>query len=149
VRDAKFFVIQGHYMRPSTIARRFVQAINAHDLDAICGLTTEGHRFIDSLGAVVEGREAMRVGWSHYFRMVPDYAIQVERDFESGPLVVLFGSAGGTYTPDGVLREEGRWSAPAALYAVVEGEHVSEWRVYADNEPIRRRMAELAKTRAQ
>jgi ketosteroid isomerase-like protein len=133
-------------MGSSSTAKRFVEAINARDLDAICGLMSESHRFVDSSGAVFEGREAMRVGWTHYFRMVPDYTIRVEHCFESGSQVVLLGSAGGTYTPDGVLREEGRWSTPAAWYAVVEEEHVARWQVYADNEPIRRRMAELATT---
>ncbi len=90
-------------MKPTTIARRFVEAINAHDLDAICGLMAPDHRFIDSLGTSSSGRDAMRVGWSHYFRMVPDYTIEVEREFENSALVVLLGSAGGTYTPDGVL----------------------------------------------
>jgi hypothetical protein len=52
----------------------------------------------------------------------------------------------GTYTPDGVLREEARWSTPAAWLAVVERGLVAEWRVYADNEPIRRRMTQLQTT---
>jgi hypothetical protein len=131
-------------MGPTAIARRFVEAINAHDLDAICELMTEGHRFVDSLGAAFEGRNAMRSGWSHHFRMVPDYTIQIEESFEKGPRVVLLGTAAGTYTPDEVLREEGRWSTPAAWCAIGEEGLIAEWRVYADNEPIRRRMAKLA-----
>lgn len=133
-------------MKPTAIARQFAAAINAHDIEAIRSLMTEGHRFVDSLGAVFEGRDAMRSGWSNYFRMVPDYTIQIEHFFENSSQVVLLGSACGTYTPDGVLREDARWSIPAAWLAVVERGLVSEWRVYADNEPIRRRMAEL-KTR--
>jgi ketosteroid isomerase-like protein len=131
-------------MEPTAIARQFVDAINAHDLDAIYSLMTEGHRFVDSLGTVVEGRDSMRVGWSHYFRMVPDYTINIEHEFASASHVVLLGSAGGTYAPDGTLRSEGRWSTPAALSAIVTAGLVAEWRVYADNEPIRHRMRELA-----
>ena len=128
-------------MERTAVARQFVDAINSHDLNAICALMTEGHRFVDSLGAVFESRDAMRVGWSHYFRMVPDYTIHVDHCFENGPRVVLLGTAGGTYTRDGVLREEGRWSTPAAFCAIVEQELIAEWHVYADNEPIRRCMA--------
>ena len=130
-------------MKPGTITDRFIKAINAHDLDAIHALLTENHQFIDSLGTVFKGRDAMRVGWSHYFRMVPDYTIHVDQSLESGPRVVLLGSAGGTYTTDGTLREEGRWSTPAAWSAVVEAEQIALWQIYADNDPIRRRMAEM------
>ncbi len=131
-------------MSPSTITDLFIKAINAHDVDAIHALSTEDHRFIDSMGTVFKGRDSMRVGWSHYFRMVPDYTIHVDQCLENGPQVVLLGSAGGTYTPDGLLREEGRWSTPAAWSAIVEAEQISLWQIFADNEPIRRRMAELA-----
>ena len=47
-------------MVPRTIAGRFVAVINAHDLDAICELMTEDHRFIDSMGTVFDGRDVMR-----------------------------------------------------------------------------------------
>ena len=115
-----------------------------HDVDAIHSLLTEDHRFIDSMGTVFKGRDVMRMGWSHYFRMVPDYAIHVELCLENGPQVVLLGSAGGTYTPDSVLREEGRWRTQAAWSAIVEADQIALWQIFADNEPIRRRMAELA-----
>src|SRR5437868_3664906 len=101
-------------MEPSEVARRFVEAINAHDVDAVCALMTEDHRFIDSLGEAFVGRDVMRAGWMHYFGMVPDYTICVDESFQSGPAVALFGSTSGTYSPDGSLRPENRWSTPAA-----------------------------------
>jgi ketosteroid isomerase-like protein len=45
---------------PESLAHVFVQAINRQDVDALAELMTPGHRFVDSLGAVVEGRETMR-----------------------------------------------------------------------------------------
>jgi hypothetical protein len=38
------------------------------------------------------------------------------------------------------LKMENRWETPAAWRAVVEGGLVAEWRVYADNEPMRELM---------
>jgi len=111
-------------------------------VNALAELMTPQHRFIDSLGGVTEGREAMRAGWTGYFRMVPDYAIEIEETFCDGPVVVMLGVVGGTYAPDGQLLEENRWRTPAALRAVIEDGKVAEWRVYADNEPIRQRMRE-------
>jgi hypothetical protein len=99
------------------------------------------HRLIDSLGAELAGQDRLRQGWEAYFRLVPDYRIEVQRTLADGPVVVLLGVARGTYTRDGTLRREGAWSTPAAWRALVAGDRVAEWQVYADNDPIRRRMA--------
>jgi uncharacterized protein (TIGR02246 family) len=122
------------------VARAFVDAINRQDVEGLAGLMTPGHRFVDSLGGVTEGREKMRAGWVGYFKMVPDYSIVVEETYVAGPIVVMLGMAGGTYTTDGELKAENRWETPAAWKAVVEGGLVAEWRVYADNEPMRELM---------
>jgi uncharacterized protein (TIGR02246 family) len=124
-----------------TVAQAFVRAINRQDVDALANLMTEDHRFTDPLANVVEGREKMRAGWAAYFRMVPDYTIAVEETYSDGPVVVMLGVVGGTYSPTGELKPENRWKITAALRAVIEGGKVSEWKVYADNEPMRRLMA--------
>jgi len=123
------------------VAQQFVRAINRQDVDAIAGLMTEGHRFIDSLGNTVTGSAAMRAGWAGYFRMVPDYSIAVEEAYSDGPVAILLGTAQGTYLAGGELKPENRWSTPVAIRAFVEDGKVAEWRVYADNEPIRKLMA--------
>lgn len=119
------------------IARLFVEAINRHDPKAIADLMTEDHRFIDSLGTVVCGRDRMRQGWTEYLAMVPDYVVTVSDAFTSGDTAVLLGKASGTYTSEGTLRSDNYWETPAAWRAVIRGDKVAEWQVYADNEPIR------------
>jgi len=126
-----------------SFAHGFVRAINRQDVDAMAELMTAGHRFIDSLGTAVEGREAMRTAWTAYFRMVPDYTIAVDETLCDGPVVVMLGVARGTYSHDGQLRKENQWETPAALRAFIEDGKVAEWRVYADNEPIRQKMKTL------
>lgn len=127
--------------KPESVVRAFVDAINRQSAEDIAQLMTEEHTFIDSLGARVTGRQAMKKAWEGYFRMVPDYTITVEETFSSGPVVVMLGAAQGTYSQDGALKPENRWQTPAAWRAVVRGSSVAEWRVYADNEPIRQIMA--------
>ncbi len=122
------------------IAHGFVRGINRQDAEELAGMMTENHRFIDSLGNAMEGRDAVRAAWMRYFRMVPDYTIAVEETFVDGPAVVMLGLAQGTFVPDGQMRAENRWETPAAFRALVEEGKVAEWRVYADNEPIRRLM---------
>ena len=125
---------------PEAITQRFVDAINRHDVDALATLMSPGHRFVDSLGTTIEGRDKMRLGWAGYFKMVPDYKITLEETYANDAAVVLPGIAGGTYSKDGHLASENRWSTPVAVRALIEDGLVVEWRVYADNEPIRKLM---------
>ena len=126
------------------VARAFVRAINRQDVDALAELMTAEHRFIDGLGNVAAGREKMRAGWAAYFRMVPDCTVAIEETLCDGPVVAMFGTAQGTYTPDGQLKPENHWSTPTAFRAFIEDQKVAEWRVYCDNEPIRQRIAKSA-----
>ena len=124
-----------------TTVHAFVQAINHQSPDQIAAMMTEDHVFIDGLGNRVAGRDQMKKGWAGYFKMVPDYTITVEESFGEGPVVVMTGTAQGTYAPDGSMKKENAWQTPAAWRAVVRGEQNAEWRVYADNEPIRKLMS--------
>lgn len=128
-------------MAPVDVVLRFVAAINAHDIADVASLITDDYRFVDSLGAVMSGAAKLREGWQAYFKTVPDYRIDVRETFYKQEVVVLLGTARGTYTPDGTLRLVDLWETPAAWRAVVRGDRVAEWQVYADNEPIRQRLA--------
>ncbi len=120
-------------MQPTDIVSAFVNAINHQSVDLIAELMTEDHVFTDSLATAVRGRDKMRAGWASYFRMVPDYTIAVEETFCDGSVVILLGLARGTYAGEA-------WSTPAAWRAQVRDDRVAEWRVYADNEPLRQLM---------
>jgi ketosteroid isomerase-like protein len=128
-------------MSPLEIVQRFVERLNAHDLDGMVALLSQDHRFIDSLGTEARGRDTLRKGWQEYFRMVPDYQIEVQRAFRDRAEVLLVGVARGTYTADGKLNTVNAWTTPAVWRARIGGGLLEEWQVYADNEPIRRCMA--------
>ena len=128
-------------MSPLDLALAFVARINAHDVAGLAALMSPDHHFVDSLGGVVIGRDTMTKGWTAYFQMVPDYHIEVSQSFVEGPEVALLGSARGTYTRDGRLTPSNEWQSPAAWRALVLDHLIAEWQVYADNEPIRQRMA--------
>lgn len=124
-----------------SIAQSFVRTINRQDAEQVAALMSPTHRFVDSLGKVIEGREKMREGWAAYFRMVPDYSVAIEEVYPSDPVVIMIGIAQGTYSRDGKLHPENRWQTPVAIRALVEDGLVAEWRIYADNDPIRKVMA--------
>lgn len=126
------------------VAHAFAGAINRQSPDEIVSLMTDDHVFFDGMGTRVADNEKMRTGWGEYFAMFPDYTITIEESFArgdaDGDVVAMLGAAQGTYAPDGVLRPENRWQIPAAWRAVVRGSRIAEWRVYADNEPVRQIM---------
>ena len=129
----------------SETALKFVGCINAHDLKCLTSLMTGDHVFIDSLGER-SGRPAIETGWRQYFDMVPDYWIRIDRVIIEGDTVVLAGAAGGTFVPGGGRPRPGnRWETPAMWMARIEGRRVAEWRIYADNEPIRAKMRKAGK----
>ena len=123
---------------PVAVARAFADAINRQSPDELAALMTEDHAFIDALDNCVQGREAMRAAWRGYFGLVPDYTITVEEVYGAGAVVVMLGTAQGT-------TNGGWWRTPAAWRAEICGSQIASWRVYADNEPIRKLLANQPK----
>jgi ketosteroid isomerase-like protein len=124
-----------------SVTSAFVRAINRQDAEALATMMTPGHRFVDSLGNLVEGRENMRKAWTGYFQMVPDYTLASDETYANGPVVILMGIAQGTYARGRKIAPADAWRTPIAVRAFVEDGLIAEWRVYADNEPIRKLMA--------
>jgi ketosteroid isomerase-like protein len=126
------------------IAKRFVDAINAHDVDGLTKLMSSDHVLVDSLGNKFPA-SALRSGWQQYFTMVPDYWIEVDQIVQDGKMIFLCGTAGGTFTPKGgTMKPENRWETPAVWRALIKNGKVAEWQVYCDNEPIREKMRAAA-----
>lgn len=127
---------------PLDVAMDFIKRINSGDVDAICELMTEGHIFQDALGERFIGREKMREGWRTYFKTIADYQVHADEFFQTGDKLAIFGSASGVYAGDGDASSKKFWEVPAAWRAVVHDGLVAEWRVYADNQPLRKLMGE-------
>jgi ketosteroid isomerase-like protein len=126
------------------IAKRFVDAINAHDVDGLVKLMSSDHVLVDSLGNKFPA-SALRTGWQQYFTMVPDYSIEVDQIVSDENVIFLCGSAGGTFTPKaGTMKPENRWKTPAVWRALIKNGKVAEWQVYCDNEPIREKIRAAA-----
>ena len=116
-------------MSDAAIFRRFVAAINDHEVGTILALMTPDHTFIDALGNRTQGLPFMESAWQTYFSMCPDYRIRVEDLLSDAGLVLATGEASGTI--DGVA-----WQAPAAWKAVIRENSVAEWRVFVDNKAV-------------
>jgi len=115
----------------SELVGDFVAAINSHDVQRIADLCTPQHRLVDSLGAVVTGRDALCNAWTAYLRLFPNYTVTVDSMVEAGSLVLLTGWAQGS------LRAKGPgWRIPAAWRAQVRGNLIDSWQVFADNKLV-------------
>jgi predicted SnoaL-like aldol condensation-catalyzing enzyme len=110
----------------------FIDAINEHNVDKICSLMTDDHKFIDSQGNEAAGKEQMRAGWIGYFQLFPDYKIEVTDIFINDDIVAAFGFAGGTLKG---LKEykENYWRLPASWKAIIKNDKIQLWQVYADS----------------
>ena len=127
-------------MEPTETVLEFVKAINAQHIEKMVGMMTPDHCFIDSMGNRIPNRRAMRDAWLSYFKMIPDYRIEVSEAYASGSSVVVVGTASGHFSRDGRIEPENRWQVPAAWRGLVEGTRISEWQAFVDNEPLRRIM---------
>jgi ketosteroid isomerase-like protein len=116
---------------PQTVVGNFIARINARDARGLVALCTPAHVFVDSLGSRLSDRAHLERGWAGYFSLFPDYRIEVERMMSDGELVLLQGWASATHSKTGRS-----WRIPAAWRAVVAGELIAEWQVYADNKPV-------------
>jgi len=114
------------------VVKSFVAAINHADISQLSELMTTNHKFIDSGGRTEVGRTKMIHGWKDYFRMFPDYRIELEVILQDGNLLAAFGFASGTYNGKRGLVPENRIEMPAAWKAQVENGKIRLWQVYAD-----------------
>jgi ketosteroid isomerase-like protein len=146
--------------QPLEVAMDFIKRINAGDIGSLCELMTENHIFQDALGKRFMGRETMRQGWTNYLKMVADYQVHADEFFQTDERIAIFGTASGRYVGPGAktgnraptaavshgvesaLGPNGFWEVPAAWRALVRDGKIAEWRVYADNQPLRKLMGD-------
>lgn len=113
------------------IVQDFVRAINEHNVDEICSLMANDHKIIDSYGNEVVGKESMRACWIGYFKLFPDYKIEISEIFSSEDAVAVFGFAGGAFEGRSDNKEN-YWHLPVSWRANTKDRKIQMWQVYAD-----------------
>ncbi len=125
--------------------KEYIKRINAHDVNGIIEMMSADHVFIDSLGINISGKETMRSAWDTYLAFFPDYLIKPKDFISKNGMVAVFGTASGTLAVNGKLLPENKFEIPASWTAVVKDGKIAKWRVYADNEPVRKLLARYQK----
>jgi len=126
------------------VVMEFIKRINAGNASALSEVMTEDHVFQDALGKRFVGRDKMIEGWKQYFQLVASYRIRADEFFQTDQTFAVFGSASGMCSHKGNAGMENFWEVPAAWRAVVRGDLIAEWHVYADNQPLRKLMGDSA-----
>ena len=114
------------------VFKSFVNAINQADIAGFEKLMSEDHSFIDAAGRKETGREKMIGGWKAYYKMFPDYRIEIEDIVQEEEIIGAFGTAVGTYNGKRGLVPQNIIKMPAAWRAIIQDGKVKLWQVYAD-----------------
>lgn len=131
-------------MELERVALAFVERINLGDVARLLELMTEDHEFVDMAGDAFRGRELMRQAWTDYYRLFPDYRIQVAATRANSDSIVLVGHSEGTLSaygqlalrqPDGSLPED--LQGRAIWTARVRQGRIAQWRVCPDTPTVR------------
>src|SRR5918996_4013299 len=102
----------------------FNEAINRRDLQGLRELMTDDHRFIDSDGNLIRGKEEVLQAWRGFFNAFPDYRNDWSSTIEIGDMQIAVGRS--TCSNEPALDGPAIWAARSS-----QGK-VSEWRVYED-----------------
>ena len=123
-------------MEMRDVVEAMVAAINAGRAEAVGQRMNLSGVFVDLLGHRLEGRRALVEGWRSYYRLVPDYRIEIEGMIVDGLDAMLHGRARGTVHRGG--QPVGAFDIPAAWRAAGDGARsLTLWQVFADNGPVR------------
>lgn len=116
----------------------YIDRINHHDIDGLLQLMSDDHEFSDSTGVNIHGKEEMKLAWFDFFVNFPDYTIIPDDIVIEKELGAVFGIAKGTYLADGELTDKNKFKVPAAWKATIIDGKISEWKVFADFDQVRK-----------
>jgi ketosteroid isomerase-like protein len=114
----------------------FVNAINEHDVNKIYSLMADDFIFFDAWGGKNTGKDKMKLGWEDYFKMFPDYKIEITDIYFDGNKIAIFGFASGTFENKKTETNEYYWKIPAAWQIEIINEKIKLWQVCADQKII-------------
>lgn len=114
------------------IVMEFIRAINSADVEKIHSMMTHDHVFVDSQNNKVVGNDAMKQAWIDFYKLFPDYHMEVNEVITKNDIVLVTGLASGTYKN---LKHEDKdtgWIVPACWKAIIKDEKIELWQIFAD-----------------
>jgi ketosteroid isomerase-like protein len=118
-------------MDQDRVAVGFNDCINSRDVGGLARLMSDDHRFVDSEGEVISGKDACLDAWRGFFEAFPDYRNVFDSMTARDDLVTIVGHS---------ECAEPTLAGPAMWTALIRGETVVEWRVYEDTPDVRKQL---------
>jgi hypothetical protein len=122
---------------PVACVVRFVDAINAGDLDRLGSLMSEDHRLVVLDEAPLVGRAANVEAWRGYLSAFPDYVIYLRHVATIGSRVAVLGTTTGSHL--GLVDDE-EMALDVIWIAEVTNGTLSSWCIAADSPELRRQL---------
>jgi len=118
-----------------SLASRWIDAINAQDIDALAALAAKDHRFFVEGEEPTVGRERIKKAWIGYFQAYPDYRIYVDEDYDKRDAIYLIGHTTGSHIPTEFEEE------PSSVIwrCEISNGRVSEWSIFPATDEHRKR----------
>lgn len=104
---------------------KFYDFINSCNIGGLSSMMTDDHAFIDTLNSEIKGKENCVIACEGFFEAFPDYKNYFTKLAYKDNFVMIEG-----YSTCSVKILDG----PALWTAKVNGNKISEWRVYEQNE---------------
>ena len=79
----------------------------------------DDHVFFDAWGEKITGKDKMKNGWEGYFKLFPDYKIEITDVYSCGNKMAAFGFASGTFENRKTETNENYYKVPAAWQAEI------------------------------
>lgn len=119
-------MFRGRAYKHKALVARFVEAINAHDAEALEPMMTEDFAYIDSWREGVVGREPVIAGIRVLFASDPEFGVSVEKTSYRAPHVLMSGTVSSARFGE---------SRRAVWRVRCEGDRVAEWQSWAEGGP--------------
>ncbi len=129
----------------TSIVKEYIRRINEHDIAGLLEMTDDNASFIDSMGINTNGKLEMSKAWEVLLTFFPDYTVIAKDIISKNGMVAVFGTAKGTLAADGRILAENKFEIPASWTATIENGKIARWRVYADNQPVRKLIEKYSK----
>jgi hypothetical protein len=123
-------------MNEKEILYHFVNVINEHNVTEMYPLMDDDFIFLDAWGGKSIGKDQMKKGWEGYFKMFPDYKIEIVDIYFDKNRIAVFGFAGGTFENKRTETNENYWRMPAAWQVEVINGKIKLWQVCADQKKV-------------
>lgn len=113
--------------RPVKVARKYVAAVNARDVQGVASLLADECRYVDSRGDWIDGRENVLTATRRFFELEENFRFEdTEMVLHDGDVLIR----GSTSADDPRLAQDTLWRAR------VEDGKIAHWQSFGAGEPV-------------